>query len=70
MIKVKTKFDNKEDVFSCTYKTKKTHTLEHLALLARVWWEINKNDPLISDEEIYKRVLEYKKQLIIQTEED
>jgi hypothetical protein len=63
MIKIETKYNNMTDEFNCKCDTEKTHTMEHLCLMAYLWNSINKNDPELSDGNILKAIKRIKGQL-------
>ena len=56
MIKVKAKYDEENNIFSVKYDTKKTFTLENIALIEYLCETILENDEKITLEEIFDLV--------------
>lgn len=63
MIKIETSYKDATDEFCCEYEQQKSHTLEHIALIAKLWLTINENDEHINDMQILIEVNNIKNQL-------
>ena len=64
MIKIKTKYDNETDQLTWNYESKKSNTMEHLAVIQNLFDVIIKNDPILTDyKKIYEEVKKVKKSL-------
>lgn len=62
MIRIKTKYNNKTGDMLFDYHCKKSHTLEHAILIAKLWNEITKRQEEVQegldDEKIYQLIQE------------
>jgi hypothetical protein len=66
MIRFKSKYNNKTDDMVFDYRCKKSHTLEHVIVIAKLWNEITKRQDEVhedlDDNKIYVLVKEILKQ--------
>ncbi len=61
MIKIKAKFNSKDETFKCNYKINKSNTIEHLAVIWRLIDSIIDNDENIDEATIIKMIKDRKK---------
>lgn len=55
MLKIKVKQNDKKDTMSCSFRTNKTSTLEHLYAIATLWNSISLNTGML-DKDIQKEI--------------
>ena len=61
MIKIKAKYDEKNDIFNYNYKIKNSNTIEHLAIIWKLIDAIIDNDKNIDEKTIIKMIKDRKK---------